>query len=79
MAFKVLHELRYKILSHPPHSPYLFSTRYHIPSTVQKFLSETRFLSDKEVKEAVDEYFAYLDKPDFRDDYGFETSLVYWC
>lgn len=60
-------ELKYDLLPHPPYSPDLAPSDFHLFPKLKMFLAGQRFTSDKEVKSAVDAYFADLEESTFLD------------
>ncbi|UYV62348.1 hypothetical protein LAZ67_2000218 [Cordylochernes scorpioides] len=60
MAMGNLRGLRYDLLDHPPCSPDLATSDFHLFPHLKKFVSVKRFASNEEVERAVDEYFNNL-------------------
>ncbi|XKL69463.1 hypothetical protein PGB90_007232 [Kerria lacca] len=56
-----LKDLKWTIFNHPPHSPDLASSDYHLFGDFKKFLRGVRFHNDDEVKNAVLEFVKTLD------------------
>lgn len=67
VAMAKIHELRYDLLHHPPYSPDLAPSDYHLFPKLKIFLGGQRFSTDEEVKAAVEGYFAGLEENFFRD------------
>ncbi|KAL9895462.1 histone-lysine N-methyltransferase SETMAR-like [Glossina fuscipes fuscipes] len=61
---KVLH---YELLQHPPYSPDLTPSVFHLFVNLKKFLDGKRFSSDEEVILAVNDYFDGLPESHFKD------------
>ena len=60
LAMGKLRDLRYDLLSHPPYSPDLASSDFHLFPNLKKFVSEKHLVSNEEIERAVDEYFNSL-------------------
>ncbi|GIY64426.1 putative DD34D transposase [Caerostris darwini] len=56
LAMGKLWDLRYDLLDHPPYSPDLAPSDFHLFQDLRKFVSGKRFASNEEVEIAVDEY-----------------------
>jgi len=67
VATQKLKELRLELVGHPPYSPDLAPSDYHLFPNLKKFLAGNRFGSDDKVKAVVDEYFERLDKTHFKE------------
>ena len=61
-----INELRYELLPHPPYSPDLAPSDFHLFPRLKKFLGGKRFSSNDELKATVNEYFACLNESEFR-------------
>ena len=57
-----LHELHFKLLSHPPCSPDLAPSDYWLFADVKRMLQGKRFGSNEEVISETEEYFEAKDK-----------------
>ena len=57
LSIAKVHESGFKLLPHPPYSPELTPSDFFLFSNFKIWLGENRFLSDKAVIAAVDEYF----------------------
>ena len=55
------------MLSHPPYSPYLVPSDFHLLLNLKKFVSEKCFVSNEEVQRAIDEYFNTFSDSHFRE------------
>uniref|UniRef100_A0A5S6QEK5 Histone-lysine N-methyltransferase SETMAR n=1 Tax=Trichuris muris TaxID=70415 RepID=A0A5S6QEK5_TRIMR len=64
MTIQKLHHLGYETLSHPPYSPDLSPTDYHIFKHLDHFLQGKQFKNEKEAKTAFEEFIASK-TPDF--------------
>ncbi|XP_014481491.1 PREDICTED: histone-lysine N-methyltransferase SETMAR-like [Dinoponera quadriceps] len=60
-------DLRYDLLGHPPYSPDLAPSDFHLFPNLKKFVSGKHFASNEEVERAVDEYFNSLPESHFRE------------
>lgn len=67
LAMGKLRDLRYDLLDHPPYSPDLAPSDFHLFPNLKKFVSGKRFASNEEVERAVDEYFHNLPDSHFRE------------
>lgn len=50
----------FEVISHPPYSPDLAPSDYHLFSNLKKFLRGRRFTSDEELKSCVEDWFSGL-------------------
>lgn len=57
-----IHELKFEMLPHPPYSPDLAPSDYHLFPNLKKHLGGQRFHRNDEVIEAVNSYFEELDE-----------------
>ena len=55
---ETVQKLKFEIITHPPYSPDLASSDYHLFGTLKEVLSGRRFTSDQEMKEAVHAWLA---------------------
>lgn len=62
-----LKELHYKLLEHPPYSPDLAPSDFHLFPNLKKYLRGKRFSSNDEAIACVNEYFEGLPEKHFRD------------
>jgi histone-lysine N-methyltransferase SETMAR len=62
-----LRDLHYELLEHPPSSPDLAPSGFHLIPKPKLFLAGQRFSSNQEVIAAVERYFADLTKNHYRD------------
>lgn len=76
VASQKLTELKFQIVDHPPYSPDLAPSDYHLFPNLKKFLAGKRFRSDEEVKVAVNGYFESLEENHFRE--GIEKLEHRW-
>ena len=60
LAMGKLQDLRYNLLSHPPNSPDLTPSDFHLFPNLKKLVSGKCFASNEEVERTVDEYFNSL-------------------
>lgn len=67
LAMGKLRDLGYELLGHPPYSPDLAPSDFHLFPNLKKFVSGKRFVSNEEVEKAVDEYFDNLPESHFRE------------
>lgn len=67
IAMAKIGELKYDLLPHPPYSPDLAPSDFHLFPKLKVFLGGQRFSSNEEVKTAVEAYFADLEETTFRD------------
>lgn len=71
-----INELKYELLDHPPYSPDLAPSDYHLFPHLKRFLSGKRFSSNQEAIDAVDGYFASLDSDHYK--HGIELLEKRW-
>lgn len=57
-----IHELKFELLPHPPYSPDLAPSDFHLFPNLKKWLAGRKFSTNTEVINAVDGFFADLDK-----------------
>lgn len=62
-----INELKYELLQHPPYSPDLAPSDFHLFPKLKIFLGGKRFSTEEEVHEAVNQYFGSLDENHFRE------------
>lgn len=62
-----LWDLDYDFLDHPPYSPDLAPSDFHLFPYLEKFVSGIRFASNEEVERVVNEYFCSLPESHFRE------------
>lgn len=62
-----LNDLRYELIEHPPYSPDLAPSDFHLFPNLKKFLRGKRFSSNEEVIATVNQYFDELPENHFRD------------
>lgn len=62
-----IHELKFELLEHPPYSPDLAPSDFHLFPELKKFMRGKRFSSNEEVITAVEAYFADLPDSHFMD------------
>ena len=67
LAMAKLYDLKYELLEHPPYSPDLAPSDYHLFPKLKIFLGGQRFSSNEEAIAAVDEYFSELPQSHFKD------------
>ena len=67
LAMAKIHELKYELLPHPPYSPDMAPSDFHLFPKLKIFLGGRRFSSNEELIAGVEEYFAGLEESDFRD------------
>lgn len=67
LAMAKFHDLKYELLEHPPYSPDLAPSDYHLFPKLKIFLGGQRFSSNEEAIAAVDEYFSGLPQSHFKD------------
>lgn len=67
LAMGKLRDLGYDLLGHPPYSPDLAPSDFHLFPNLKKFVSGKRFSSNEEVELAVDDYFNSLPESHFRE------------
>ena len=58
----IFHELRYKLLPHPPYSPDLVPSDYFLLPNLKKWLGGKRFYSNDEIISQTNKYFEDLEK-----------------
>jgi len=66
LAIEKLAELQWQIVPHPPYSPDLAPSDYHLFRSMAHFLDEKKFDDEDEVKSAVSDYFDSLDQDFFK-------------
>ena len=59
-------DLRFQLVSHPPCSPDLATSDFHLFPKLKVFLAGQKFANDNEVKARVDTYFEELPETHFR-------------
>ena len=69
-------ELDWEVLSHPPYSPDLSPSDYHLFPSLQNSLNGKKFTSDEDVKEYLEQFFAKKDHKFFQD--GIMTLAERW-
>ena len=62
VAMTKIHELRFELLPHPPHSPDLAPCDYFMFPNLKKWLGGKRFSSNEEIIDATNAYFEGLEK-----------------
>ena len=62
-----IHELKFELLEHPPYSPDLAPSDFHLFPELKKFMRGKRFSSNEGVIAAVEAYFADLPDSHLRD------------
>lgn len=62
-----LTDLKFQIVSHPPYSPDLAPSDYHLFPKLKIFLAGQKFLSNEEAIDCVNEYFEGLEENHFRE------------
>ena len=62
LAMGKLRDLHYELLEHPPNSPHLAPSDFHLFPKLKLFLAGQRFSSNQEATAAVEGYFADLTK-----------------
>jgi len=62
-----LRDLHYELLEHPPYSPDLAPSDFHLFPKLKIFLAGQRFSSNQEAITAVEGYFADLKENHYRD------------
>lgn len=62
-----INELKYELLQHPPYSPDLAPSDFHLFPKFKIFLGGKRFSTTEEVHDAVNQYFGSLDENHFRE------------
>ena len=67
LTMSKIHELQFELLEHPPYSPDLAPSDFHLLPDLKKFMRGKRFSSNDEVITAVEAYFAALPDSHFRD------------
>jgi histone-lysine N-methyltransferase SETMAR len=67
LALGKLRDLHYELLEHPPYSPDLAPSDFHLFPKLKIFLAGQRFPSNKETIAAVEGYFADLKENQYRD------------
>ena len=67
IAMSKISELNFDLLPHPPYSPDLAPSDFHLFPKLKMFLGGQRFSDNEEVKAAVDDYFAGLEESSFRE------------
>lgn len=65
IAMAKIHELGFDLLPHPPYSPDLAPSDYHLFPRLKKYLAGQKFSTDDDVKATVDAYFEELDSSEF--------------
>jgi [histone H3]-lysine36 N-dimethyltransferase SETMAR len=58
MTQQTIHELGWEILPHPPYSPDIAPSDYHLFRSLQNFLGEKRYVSTEHLKSDLDAFFA---------------------
>jgi histone-lysine N-methyltransferase SETMAR len=66
IAMSKIHQLKFELLRHPPYSPDLAPCDFHLFPNLKKWLGGKRFANDNEVINAVNDYFADLDKSTYQ-------------
>ncbi|XP_014272422.1 histone-lysine N-methyltransferase SETMAR-like [Halyomorpha halys] len=76
IAMAKLRELRYELLPHPPYSPDLVSSDFHLFPKLQIFVGGRRFPTTEELTAELERYFAGLEESLFREGIpGIGTTL----
>jgi transposase len=76
VAQQKITEWRFELLAHPPYSPDLGPSDFHLFPKLKKFLAGKRFRSNEEVINAVNTYFEALEESHFRE--GIEKLEKRW-
>ncbi|CAK9795997.1 Histone-lysine N-methyltransferase SETMAR [Anthophora plagiata] len=58
--------MKFEILPHPPYSPDLAPSDFHLFPKLKTFLAGKRYQTNEEAIEAVNEYFCELEESHFR-------------
>jgi hypothetical protein len=66
IAMSKIQQLKFELLRHPPYSPDLAPCDFHLFPNLKKWLGGKRFANDNEVIDAVNDYFADLDKSTYQ-------------
>ncbi|KZC10691.1 Histone-lysine N-methyltransferase SETMAR [Dufourea novaeangliae] len=66
IAQEKLSKLKFEILPHPPYSPDLVPSDFHVFPKLKTFLAGKRYQTNEEAMEAVNEYFGDLEESHFR-------------
>ena len=69
-------ELGWEILLHPPYSPDLAPSDYHLFLSLQNFLSGKKFKNEEDIKQALVNFFASKDETFFKN--GIYKLLAHW-
>ena len=67
VAMAKLHELGHELLPHPPYSPDLAPSDFHLFPKLKIFLGGRKFASTEELTAELESYFAGLEESHFRD------------
>ena len=59
-------EVGWEILSHPPYSPNIAPSDYHLFLSLQNFLTGKKFKNEEDVKQALVQFFASKDETFFK-------------
>lgn len=62
-----INELKFELLPHPPYSPDLAPSDYHLFPNLKKWLGGRRFENNEAVIDAVNSYFEELDVSHYKD------------
>ena len=73
---ETLQKLNFEVLAHPPYSPYLAPSGYHLFGTFKEALRNRRFTSNQELKEAVLAWLAAQPKTFFSE--GIKKLVQQW-
>lgn len=66
IAMATIHDCGFELMSHPPYSPDLAPSDYHLFPNLKKSLAGQRFVSNDEVMEATEEFLRAKDTPFFQ-------------
>lgn len=76
LTVETLQKLKFEVLAHPPYSPDLAPSDYHLFGPLKEALRGRRFTSEQELKEAVHEWLAARPKTFFFE--GIQKLLQRW-
>jgi len=71
-----LQQLGWEVLPHPPYSPDLAPSDFHLFGPLKEFLGGQQFSTDDEVKQPVLGWFCHTDKPFYAE--AFQALVKRW-
>jgi len=71
-----LRELGWEVLMHPPYSPDLALSDYHLFRSLQNFLNGVKFTSKEACENHLSQFFVQKSQKFYRRDYGFTSKMA---